>query len=88
MIKFNRKVLIACIFIAIIIPTYFYVRFLFVDDVDKPMKAGTIGFLFSFIVSASALQWADDLESVFKNIKKLDTPPKYWVQDGNPQKEQ
>ncbi len=53
MIKFNRKVLIACIFIAIIIPTYFYVRFLFVDDVDKPMKAGGIGFLFSFLVAVS-----------------------------------
>ena len=29
---------------------------------------------YDYIVSASALQWADDLESVFKNIKKLDTP--------------
>ena len=27
---------------------------------------------YDYIVSASALQWADDLEFVFKNIKKLD----------------
>ena len=29
---------------------------------------------YDYIVSASALQWADDLESVFKNIKKLNAP--------------
>ena len=29
---------------------------------------------YDYIVSASALQWADDLESVFKSIKKLDAP--------------
>ena len=29
---------------------------------------------YDYIVSASALQWADDLEFVFKNIKKLDAP--------------
>lgn len=49
--KFNKKILIASIFIAIIIPTYFYFKFLLIDDVDKPIKAGAIGFLFSFTVS-------------------------------------
>jgi len=29
---------------------------------------------YDYIVSASALQWADDLESVFQSIKKLDAP--------------
>ena len=29
---------------------------------------------YDYIVSASALQWADDLAFVFKNIKKLDAP--------------
>ena len=29
---------------------------------------------YDYIISASALQWADDLEFVFKNIKKLDAP--------------
>ncbi|MEA3229177.1 MAG: methyltransferase domain-containing protein [Campylobacterota bacterium] len=29
---------------------------------------------YDYIISASALQWADDLESVFKNIKKLNAP--------------
>ena len=29
---------------------------------------------YDYIVSASALQWADDLEFVFKNIKKLNAP--------------
>lgn len=29
---------------------------------------------YDFIFSASALQWADDLENVFKNIKALDAP--------------
>ncbi len=29
---------------------------------------------YDYIVSASALQWADDLEFVFKNIKKIDAP--------------
>jgi len=29
---------------------------------------------YDYIVSASALQWADDLESAFQSIKKLDAP--------------
>ncbi len=29
---------------------------------------------YDYIISASALQWADDLDSVFKNIKKLNAP--------------
>jgi two-component system, LytTR family, sensor kinase len=49
--KFNRKIIYASIFIAIILPTYFYFKFLLTDNVDKPMEAGVIGFLFSFIVS-------------------------------------
>ena len=49
--KFNRKIIYACILIAIILPIYFYFKFLFIDDVDKPLKAGAIGFLFSFTVS-------------------------------------
>jgi len=49
--KFNKKIIYASILIAIIIPAYFYFRFLLIDDVDKPIKAGAIGFLFSFTVS-------------------------------------
>ncbi|MCK4637860.1 MAG: histidine kinase, partial [Bacteroidales bacterium] len=49
--KFNKKIIYASILIAIIIPTYFYFKFLLTDDVDKPIKAGAIGFLFSFTVS-------------------------------------
>lgn len=29
---------------------------------------------YDYIISASALQWADDLEFIFKNIKKLNAP--------------
>jgi len=29
---------------------------------------------YDYVVSASALQWADNLESVFKNIKKMNAP--------------
>ena len=29
---------------------------------------------FDYIISASALQWADDLEAVFKNLRGLNTP--------------
>ncbi len=51
--KFNKKIIYASILIAIIIPTYFYFKFLFIDDLDKPIKAGAIGFLFSFTVAVS-----------------------------------
>ncbi len=38
---------------------------------------------YDYIISASALQWADDLESVFKGIKKLDAPIAFAIFTSN-----
>jgi len=49
---FNRKVLIACIAIAILIPAFFYMKFHLVEG-NKPIHNIVIGVLYSFIVSVS-----------------------------------
>ena len=50
--KFNRKILIACIVIAILIPSYFYLKFYLTSD-NRPVHNIAIGFLYSFIVAVS-----------------------------------
>ncbi|MCD4795391.1 MAG: histidine kinase, partial [Bacteroidales bacterium] len=50
-IKFNRKILIACIIIALIIPLFFYLKFYLGDK--KPAHNLISGYLYSFIVSVS-----------------------------------
>ena len=50
--KFNRKILFACIIIAFLIPAFFYLKFYLTDE-NKPMHNITIGVLYSFIVSVS-----------------------------------
>jgi len=49
--KFNKKIIYGSILIAIILTSYFYFKFLFIDDIDKSLIAGAISFLFSFTVS-------------------------------------
>ena len=51
-IKFNRKILIACIIIALIIPAFFYLNFYLTGD-NKPMHNIMTGVLYAFIVSVS-----------------------------------
>ena len=51
-IKFNRKILIACIVIALIIPSYFYLNFYLTSD-NRPVHNIVVGFLYSFIVAVS-----------------------------------
>ncbi len=50
--KFNKKILIACIIIALLIPAFFYLKYYLTDE-NKPMHNITIGVLYSFIVSVS-----------------------------------
>lgn len=40
------------------------------NSLFEDLKANT----YDYVISASALQWADDLELVFKNIKELNAP--------------
>jgi malonyl-CoA O-methyltransferase len=44
------------------------------DFNDKALFENLNTYEFDYIVSASALQWAEDLESVFRQIKNLDAP--------------
>ena len=44
------------------------------DFNDEKLFEGLRESDYDYIISASALQWADDLDLVFKNIKKLDAP--------------
>jgi len=44
------------------------------DFNDKTLFENLNTYKFDYIFSASALQWADDLQKVFSNIQKLDTP--------------
>lgn len=44
------------------------------DFNDKNLFAGLLKKKFDYILSASALQWAEDLEMVFENIQKFDAP--------------
>ncbi|WP_321779623.1 methyltransferase domain-containing protein [Sulfurimonas sp.] len=44
------------------------------DFNDKTLFENLSTYSYDYIFSASALQWADDLEMVFKNIKELNAP--------------
>ena len=72
--KFNRKILIACIVIALLIPAYFYLKFYLTDD-NRPLHNITIGFLYSFIVSVSIftvnIKIVNWLQRIFPWDKKL-----------------
>jgi len=50
--KFNWKILIACIAIALIIPAFFNLKFFLTSD-NRPLHNITTGILYSFIVSVS-----------------------------------
>ena len=50
--KFNKKILIACIVIALLIPAFFYLKY-FLTDENKPVHNIGVGVLYSFIVSVS-----------------------------------
>lgn len=47
---------------------------LYGDFNDEALYENLSSKKYDYIISASALQWADDLELVFKNIKKLNAP--------------
>jgi len=51
-IKFNRKILIACIVIALLIPAYFCLNYYLTSD-NRPVHNIAIGFLYTFIVSVT-----------------------------------
>jgi malonyl-CoA O-methyltransferase len=44
------------------------------DFNDKMLFENLLTYNYDYVFSSSALQWADDLEMVFKNIKLLNTP--------------
>lgn len=44
------------------------------DFNDETLFENLLTYIYDYIFSASALQWADDLEKVFANIKKLNAP--------------
>ena len=44
------------------------------DFNDMTLFENLLTYEYDYIFSASALQWADDLDTVFKNIKSLDAP--------------
>ncbi|MEA3495195.1 MAG: histidine kinase, partial [Bacteroidota bacterium] len=48
--KFNKKILLACIAIALLIPAFFYLKFHFIGS-NKPIHNMHIGVLYSFVVS-------------------------------------
>ncbi|MCK4663191.1 MAG: histidine kinase [Bacteroidales bacterium] len=48
--KFNKKIIFACIFIAILIPLYFHIQY-FLSGEQKALSYRGIGFIFSFVVS-------------------------------------
>lgn len=53
-------------------------------DFNNPaLFENLITYRFDYIISASALQWADDLESVFKNIQALNTPFSFAIFTAN-----
>lgn len=51
-IKFNKKILLACIIIALLIPPFFFLKF-HISGESKPMNHILVGFLYSFIISVS-----------------------------------
>ncbi len=44
------------------------------DFNDKTLFENLLTYKYDYVFSASALQWAEDLDMVFKNIKKLNAP--------------
>jgi len=44
------------------------------DFNDKTLFENLLTYRYDYIFSASALQWAENLDEVFRNIKKLNTP--------------
>ena len=50
--KFNRKILIACIIIALLVPAFFYLKFYLTGE-NKPLHNIITGWLYSFIISVS-----------------------------------
>ncbi len=51
-LKFDKKIFIACIAMAILIPAFFYVKSSITGN-DQPIQHLLGGFLYSFIVSVS-----------------------------------
>ncbi|MDT8337918.1 MAG: methyltransferase domain-containing protein [Sulfurimonas sp.] len=50
------------------------IELIYADFNDSALFENRLTYIYNFIFSASALQWADDLEQVFGRIKKLNTP--------------
>lgn len=50
------------------------IELLYADFNDDSLFDNMLTYIYDFIFSASALQWADDLERVFSRIKKLNAP--------------
>jgi len=50
------------------------IELLYADFNDNALFEDMLTYIYDFIFSASALQWADDLEKVFSGIKKLNAP--------------
>lgn len=50
------------------------IELIYADFNDDALFENMLTYIYDFIFSASALQWADDLQRVFSNIKKLNAP--------------
>ncbi len=50
------------------------IELIYADFNDEALFNSKLTYIYDFIFSASALQWADDLEKVFSRIKKLNAP--------------
>lgn len=50
------------------------IELIYADFNDDALFESKLTYIYDFIFSASALQWADDLQRVFSNIKKLNAP--------------
>lgn len=50
------------------------IELIYGDFNDDELFKSMLTYIYDFVFSASALQWADDLDKVFSNIKKLNAP--------------
>lgn len=50
------------------------IELIYADFNDSALFENELTYIYNIIFSASALQWADDLEQVFSRIKKLNAP--------------
>lgn len=50
------------------------IELIYADFNDDALFKSKLTYIYDFIFSASALQWADDLQRVFDNIKRLNAP--------------